>query len=135
MSEFPLLFSPLTIGSFTVRNRIMSTPHHTLCTDPDGLPGPREIAYWVAKARGGIGLIGSHVHGAHASPGNTFAQPAAVQKFRAATEAIHEHGAKFVGQLWHPGAQGGGLNRAPPAPSNVPHPDSWSVPHEMSAPA
>ena len=133
MSEFPLLFSPLQIGSFTVRNRITSTPHHTLFTDPDGLPGPREIAYWVAKARGGIGLIGSHVHGVHASTGNTFAQPAAIQKFRAATEAIHEHGAKFVGQLWHPGAQGGGPNRAPWAPSNVTHPDSWSVPHEMTA--
>ena len=61
MSEFPLLFSPLQIGSFTVRNRITSTPHHTLFTDPDGLPGPREIAYWVAKARGGIGLIGSSI--------------------------------------------------------------------------
>src|SRR3989304_6278838 len=121
MSEFPLLFSPLKIGSFTVRNRIMSTPHHTLCTDPDGLPGPREIAYWVAKARGGIGLIGSHVHGIHSSTGNTFAQPAAVQKFRAATEAIHEHGAKFVGQLWHPGAQGGGPGRVP-----------WAIPHPMT---
>jgi 2,4-dienoyl-CoA reductase-like NADH-dependent reductase (Old Yellow Enzyme family) len=132
MNQFPLLFSPLKIGSFTVRNRIMSTPHHTLFTDPDGLPGSREIAYWVSKARGGIGLIGSHVHGIHASTGNTFAQPAAVQKFRAAAEAIHEHGAKFVGQLWHPGAQGGGPTRVPWAPSTVPHPDSWSIPHPMT---
>jgi 2,4-dienoyl-CoA reductase-like NADH-dependent reductase (Old Yellow Enzyme family) len=133
VNQFPLLFSPLKIGSITVRNRIMSTPHHTLFTDPDGLPGPREIAYWVSKAKGGIGLIGSHVHGIHGSTGNTFAQPAAVQKFRAAADAIHEHGAKFVGQLWHPGAQGGGPGRAPWAPSNVPHPDSWTIPHEMTA--
>jgi 2,4-dienoyl-CoA reductase-like NADH-dependent reductase (Old Yellow Enzyme family)/thioredoxin reductase len=132
MNQFPLLFSPMQIGSFTVRNRIFSTPHHTLFTDPDGLPGPREIAYWVSKAKGGIGLIGSHVHGVHSSTGNTFAQPAAVQKFRAATEAIHEHGAKFIGQLWHPGAQGGGPGRAPWAPSTVPHPDSWTIPHEMT---
>ena len=132
MTDFKLLFSPLTIGSFTVRNRIMSTPHHTLFTDPDGLPGPREIAYWVSKAKGGIGLIGSHVHGVHASTGNTFAQPAALAKFRAATEAIHEHGAKFVGQLWHPGAQGGAVFGSPWAPSTVSQPDSWSVPHEMT---
>jgi 2,4-dienoyl-CoA reductase-like NADH-dependent reductase (Old Yellow Enzyme family) len=132
MNQFPLLFSPLKIGSFTVRNRIMSTPHHTLFTDPDGLPGSREIAYWVSKAKGGIGLIGSHVHGIHASTGNTFAQPAAVQKFAAAAEAIHEHGARFIGQLWHPGAQGGGPTRVPWAPSTVPHPDSWSIPHPMS---
>ncbi|PJB31410.1 MAG: mycofactocin system FadH/OYE family oxidoreductase 2, partial [Deltaproteobacteria bacterium CG_4_9_14_3_um_filter_65_9] len=114
MADFPLLFSPLKIGSFTIRNRIMSTPHHTAFTDPDGLPGAREIAYWVAKAKGGIGLIGSHVHGIHASSGNTFAQPAVLPKFRAATEAIHEHGAKFIGQLWHPGAQGGSLVGASP---------------------
>ncbi len=133
MEQFKHLFSPLTIGSFTVRNRIMSTPHHTAFTDPDGLPGSREIAYWVGKAKGGIGLIGSHVHGIHRSTGmDTFVQPAAVAKFRAATEAIHEHGAKFVCQLWHPGAQGGALLGSPWAPSPVPQPDTWSVPHEMT---
>jgi len=60
MAEFRHLFSPLQIGSFTVRNRIVSTPHHTLFTDDDGLPGAREIAYWVSKARGGIGLVDRH---------------------------------------------------------------------------
>ncbi len=134
MADFPLLFSPLKIGSFTIRNRIMSTPHHTAFTDPDGLPGPREIAYWVAKAKGGIGLIGSHVHGIHQSAGgNTFVQPAVLPKFRAATEAIHEYGAKFVGQLWHPGAQGGSVLGSPWAPSPVSQPDTWTVPHEMTA--
>lgn len=132
MAEFRHLFSPLQIGSFTVRNRIVSTPHHTLFTDDDGLPGAREIAYWVSKARGGIGLVESHVHGIHWSIGDTFAQPAAVAKFRNATEAIHAEGAKFVGQLWHPGAQGNAALRSPWAPSNVSQPDSWAVPHAMT---
>jgi len=132
MAEFKHLFSPLQIGSFTVRNRIVSTPHHTMFTDDDGLPGSREIAYWVSKARGGIGLVESHVHGIHWSIGDTFAQPKAVEKFRAATEAIHAEGAKFVGQLWHPGAQGSAALSSPWAPSQVGHPDSWATPHEMS---
>jgi 2,4-dienoyl-CoA reductase-like NADH-dependent reductase (Old Yellow Enzyme family)/thioredoxin reductase len=132
MAEFRHLFSPLQIGSFTVRNRIVSTPHHTLFTDDDGLPGTREIAYWVSKARGGIGLVESHVHGIHWSIGDTFAQPAAATKFRNAAEAIHAEGAKFVGQLWHPGAQGNAAIRSPWAPSNVSHPDSWAVPHAMT---
>lgn len=133
MTDFPNLFSPLKVGSFTIRNRIMSTPHHTVFTDPDGLPGPREIAYWVSKAKGGIGLIGTHVHGVHPSAGNTFANPTvAIQKFHAATEAVHEHGTKLVGQLWHPGAQGGTLNGSPWAPSPVSQPDTWAVPHEMT---
>lgn len=132
MTQYPNLFSPLRIGSFTVRNRIVSTPHHTAFTDPDGLPGSREIAYWVAKARGGIGLVQSHVHGIHSSIGDTFAQPAAIEKFRRATDAIHEHGARFMAQLWHPGAQGGALFSSPWAPSPVPQPDTWAMPHEMT---
>jgi 2,4-dienoyl-CoA reductase-like NADH-dependent reductase (Old Yellow Enzyme family) len=72
----------------TVRNRIVSTPHHPLFTDEDGLPGSREIAYWVSKARGGIGLVESHVHGIHWTVGDVFTQAAAVPKFRAAAEAI-----------------------------------------------
>lgn len=136
MTQFKHLFSPLTIGSFTVRNRIVSTPHHPLLTDPDGLPGDREIAYWVGKAKGGIGLIQSHVHGIHSSiegMGDVFAQPQALAKFRKAAEAIHEHGAKFVGQLWHPGSQGSAFFTAPWAPSPVPQPTSWAMPHEMTA--
>jgi len=132
MTEFKHLFSPLRIGSFTVRNRIVSTPHATGFGEPDGLFGARQIAYWASKAKGGIGLIGSQVHGIHPSAGNTYAHPRAVEAFRAAAEAVHEHGAKFVCQLWHPGAQGGGLGRAPWAPSPVSQPNSWTVPHEMT---
>jgi 2,4-dienoyl-CoA reductase-like NADH-dependent reductase (Old Yellow Enzyme family)/thioredoxin reductase len=132
MADFKHLFTPLQIGSFTVRNRIVSTPHHPLFTDEDGLPGSREIAYWVSKARGGIGLVESHVHGIHWTVGDVFAQAAAVPKFRAAAEAIHAEGAKFVGQLWHPGAQGPAAIASPWSASAVPHPDSWSVPHEMT---
>ena len=135
MAEFKHLFSPINIGSLTIRNRIVSTPHHPGLTDPDGLPGEREIAYWVGKAKGGIGLIQSHVHGIHDSiegMGDVFAQPQAVEKFRRATEAIHEHGAAFIGQLWHPGAQGSGVFSSPWAPSRVPQPSSWKMPHEMT---
>jgi 2,4-dienoyl-CoA reductase-like NADH-dependent reductase (Old Yellow Enzyme family) len=135
VTEFKHLFSPLRIGSFTVRNRIVSTPHHPLFTDPDGLPGSREIAYWVGKAKGGIGLVESHVHGVHESiegMGDLFKNPDAVPKFRRATEAIHEHGAKFVCQLWHPGSQGGAVFSSPWSASAVPNADSWAAPHEMT---
>ena len=135
VSEFKQLFSPLKIGSFTVRNRIVSTPHHPLFTDPDGLPGSREIAYWAAKAKGGIGLVESHVHPIHNSiegSGDLFRNPDAVRKFHNAAEAIHEHGAKFVCQLWHPGTQGSAMFSAPWGPSLVSQPNSWTVPHEMT---
>src|SRR3970040_826188 len=133
MGEFRHLFTPLQIVSCTVPNRIVSTPHYTAFVDDDGLPGARAIAYWVSKARGGIGLIQSHVHGIHWAIGDTFAQPAATKKFAAVTEAVHAEGAKFVGQLWHPGAQGSAAFSSPWAPSNVTQPDSWAVPHEMTA--
>jgi len=53
---FDRLFAPIAIGPVTVRNRILSTGHATGYAE-DGQPGDRELAYNVAKARGGAGLI------------------------------------------------------------------------------
>src|SRR4051794_41841061 len=56
MSEYPLLFSPLTIGTVTVRNRIMQTAHVKLWAR-DGVDSERNVAYQAARARGGAGLL------------------------------------------------------------------------------
>jgi len=54
--QFKHLFTPLKIGSFTVRNRILSTAHLTGFAE-GGLPSERHLNYWASKAKGGIGLI------------------------------------------------------------------------------
>lgn len=54
---FRYLFTPMT-----VRNRLVVPGHAALFTPPDGLPTERMLHYWLAKARGGVGLISTHVH-------------------------------------------------------------------------
>ena len=60
--QFPHLFSPLKLGTMTTRNKIFSSPHHPLYLEPGTMThGDRMINYWVAKAKGGIGMIGTYL--------------------------------------------------------------------------
>jgi len=45
---------------------------------PDGLPTERMLHYWLTKARGGVGLIITHVH--NVLPRHTGAPPTAMQR-------------------------------------------------------
>jgi 2,4-dienoyl-CoA reductase-like NADH-dependent reductase (Old Yellow Enzyme family)/thioredoxin reductase len=106
--EFKHLFSPIKIGPMTVRNRMYSSPHYPMgyVERLTGLPGDRLIDYWVGKARGGIGMIGTYL--TSVDPRHSiFRQPAAVDAFRRAADAVHEHGAKLICQIAHSGGQEG----------------------------
>ncbi len=107
-AQFEHLFTPLKIGSFTVRNRIVSTAHLTGFADK-GLPSERHLNYWVSKAKGGIGLIITEDQAVHPSAAtDPFVIHAyrdeCIDPFRRIAAAVHEHGAKIVAQLWHPGS-------------------------------
>jgi len=106
--EYKFLFSPIKIGPMTVRNRIYSSPHYPMgyVERLTGLPSERLVQYWVAKAKGGIGLIGTYL--ASVDPrGNIFRQPQAIEAFKRAADAVHEHGAKIICQIAHSGGQAG----------------------------
>ena len=49
------LLSPITLGNTSVKNRIVSTGHHTYLADRQ--PGEELVEYHRARARGGVGLI------------------------------------------------------------------------------
>ncbi len=51
------LFEPIQIGSMPVKNRIVMAPMTTLYAGPNGEVTDRLIKYYVARARGGVGLI------------------------------------------------------------------------------
>ena len=104
---FPNLFTPLRIGTFTVRNRILSTAHFTGFGER-GLPSERHKDYWGSKARGGIGLIITEVQPVHptAGIGPSMIQcyrDGVVEAFKPLVEEIHRAGARFIAQIWHPG--------------------------------
>jgi mycofactocin system FadH/OYE family oxidoreductase 2 len=106
--QFKHLFTPLRIGSFTVRNRILSTAHLSNFA-VQGLPLERHFNYWLSKAKGGIGLMVTEDQAVHPSGGSESYVIQAyrddcIEPFRRITTAVHEYGAKMVAQLWHPGS-------------------------------
>ena len=106
---FPHLFTPITIGGATIRNRILSSGHDTVMA-VDGLVTDRLVAYQEARARGGAGLIVIQVAGVHPTARYTSSEltadtDAAIPGFRALAEAVHRHGAMVFGQLFHGGRE------------------------------
>jgi len=109
---YPNLFTPLTIGNVTIRNRLMQTAHAKGFHAGDGLTNNRDIYYQAERAKGGIGLIvtgARHVHPNSTGPHRTMARGnlrAIVERDAQMTQAVHEFGGRIVAQLIHFGPQG-----------------------------
>ena len=54
--SFPHRFSPIAIGSYTLKNRITNTAHAAHFQTGDGLPTQRCVGCVGERARGGIGI-------------------------------------------------------------------------------
>ncbi len=109
MTMFKTLFSPLTLGGVTVRNRIVSTGHDTVMAH-DGHVTDRLIAYHEARAKGGAGLIIAQVAGIHDTARYTSHMLMAnddgcIPGYRKLAERVHAHGATLMAQLFHPGRE------------------------------
>ena len=103
------LFSPLTIGRTTLRNRIVSTGHDTCMTD-HGLVSDDMIAYHRARSKGGAGLIVLQVASVHETAFYTSHvlrahEDDCIPGLRKLAGALHEDGAAVFGQLLHPGRE------------------------------
>lgn len=130
-TTFPHLFSPLTVGPRTFKNRIYSPPHFPGFIGGGFMPTQRLIDYWEAKAKGGVAAVGTGVTPVH-GPLSPFGKPEFVDIYAKAAETMHKHGALFTVQPWHPGTQGG--EGGSWAPSDVVTPTGNSVPHVMTKP-
>ena len=53
MTDYPHLFSPLTVRGRTIPNRIVFTPHATGWELPGGLISDQQADYLIRKAAGG----------------------------------------------------------------------------------
>jgi len=105
-TSYPTLFSPLEVGTVTLRNRIVQTGHATGYADRH-VPGERLRAYYRERARGGVAMIVSEVSAVHPTgeqPNNVMRlyDDRIVDAYRAMMPELHELGCSFVGQLWHP---------------------------------
>jgi 2,4-dienoyl-CoA reductase-like NADH-dependent reductase (Old Yellow Enzyme family)/thioredoxin reductase len=139
VSAFPQLFSPIAIGSVTVKNRILSSGHDTVMAEA-GTIGDRLIAYHEARARGGVGLIVVQVAGVHSSAKYSSSILMAdtddcVPGYRALMDAVRPYGTTVFGQIFHDGremmeSQDGSLSVAL-APSAVPNERFHVMPRAM----
>ncbi|MCP4187127.1 MAG: FAD-dependent oxidoreductase [Gammaproteobacteria bacterium] len=138
--NFPNLFSPLTLGSCKVKNRIVSTGHDTVLST-SGLVNDKLVAYHKARASGGCGLIVTQVsavhHTAYYTPYLLIAtDDDFIPGYRRIVEACHAHGAKVFGQLFHPGrevsASMDGTAALAYAPSASPSERFRTIPCEMT---
>ena len=137
--DFPRLFSPLIIGQYELKNRIVSTSHDAHF-GAHGLPTDRYIRYHVEKARGGAALVQvfgtTSVH--PTSPGgagniNNW-DDSIIPPFRALADQVHALGALITCQLVHRGRRASSaVTRVPLlAPSDEPNERTGEVPRTMS---
>jgi 2,4-dienoyl-CoA reductase-like NADH-dependent reductase (Old Yellow Enzyme family) len=95
-----------------LRNRIVNTGHNTGLSDGDRI-GNRLIAYYEARARGGVGLIITGSTSVHPSssprliPAVSNWDDLIIEQYRGLAAAVHQYGAAVIAQLNHAGAQSG----------------------------
>ena len=104
--KYPLLFSPLKVGTQEVRNRVFMPPVSTNLAD-HGYVTDALIDHYTARAAGGVGLIVTEVVTVEPTyvylPGDMcVADDSYVPGWERLAASVHEHGAKILPQLFHP---------------------------------
>ena len=104
------LFSPFSIGSLKLANRIVMPPMATNYATPEGFVTDRQIAYYVERARGGVGYItvehtGIHQQGKASPKMLMIHSDENAEKIKNLVEAVHAAGGKIVVQINHAGRQ------------------------------
>jgi 2,4-dienoyl-CoA reductase-like NADH-dependent reductase (Old Yellow Enzyme family) len=124
-----ILLTPARIGPVEIPNRIVMPPMTTRTADADGFVTDATLAYYMARVRGGVGLITVEMAsperaGRHRRRELGIYDDRFLPGLTRLVDAIHRGGAKASIQLGH----GGGHTRVdicgetPIAPSAIPHP-------------
>ncbi len=108
--RYPNTFKEISLGPVTVKNRVVFCAHLTNFAQ-DGLPSERHVAYYKARAEGGVGLIITEELSTHPTDwpyekmihGYT---PGVIEGYRKITQAVHRSDAKIFAQINHNGSQG-----------------------------
>lgn len=136
--QFPHLFSPLTIGSLTVKNRIVFPPIGTRLLEDESQGWFRRLAaYYEERAKGGIGMVTVSEMPSHPT-GFTGAYMSEIDErhipyLRELTDRVHAHDCKVLQMIHHVGRQHNPLysQREGWAPSPLRGPFAREIPHEM----
>lgn len=106
MPKFSRLFSPIQVGSMTLKNRIVMPAMHHLYTE-NGHPTDRFNEYYWKRADGGAGLVivGACRFDDYGSKLSTMSlrTDADVEPWKKFTEGMHSRDCKVAVQLYHAG--------------------------------
>src|SRR5215470_7590955 len=121
----PDLFTPLTLGPYTLPNRVFMAPMTRNRAGPGNVPGPMNAEYYRQRAGGGLLIteatqVAPEGQGYPLTPG--IHSPEQTSGWRLVTDAVHRAGGRIYQQLWHVGRvshqayqPGGALPVAPSA--------------------
>ncbi|HSB85369.1 MAG TPA: mycofactocin system FadH/OYE family oxidoreductase 2, partial [Ilumatobacteraceae bacterium] len=132
------LWTPLTIGPVTARNRIVFSAHLTNYAR-NGKPTEQHAAYYAARAAGGAGLIITEEHSTHPTDWpyekliHGFHRDV-IPGYRRITDAVHRHRVPIFAQINHNGGQASSMYSRLPvwAPSSVADPLFREVPKAVT---
>jgi 2,4-dienoyl-CoA reductase-like NADH-dependent reductase (Old Yellow Enzyme family)/thioredoxin reductase len=110
LMAFDKLFSPITIGSMQLPNRVVMSPMTTGYGTPEQEPSERLMAYLEARAQGGVGLITLEVCSValdHRYQPNSLSlsEDRFIPLHQNLVAMAHKHGARIQPQLTHPGPE------------------------------
>ncbi len=133
------LFSPVQLGSLTLRNRIVFPPMSTKFAAADGTVTERMINYYEARAMGGAGLVTLEATYVHPS-GNSFSRGLGLSDDRMIpglknmVSRMKKHGARVSIQLQHGGraANSAATGQAVLVVSSIPGVTSYTDTREIS---
>lgn len=104
------IYEPWQIGSMQLKNRTFMAPMSLGYESPDGCVNETMEAFWLARAKGGVGCIimdATSVDPRVPYLGNTlcFRDERSIARYRAFTDQIHAQGCRIIPQITHPGPE------------------------------
>jgi 2,4-dienoyl-CoA reductase-like NADH-dependent reductase (Old Yellow Enzyme family) len=128
--KYPHVFSPIRLGPIEIPNRFYNSPHICPLTTAAGGPSEDFTEYYLARVRGGCGLVilsmAAHDRSRYVQP-SPYAKES-IPELRAMADAVHEAGGKVFGQIWYWwGATGHWSPLSTPAPALGPSVSQYSL--------
>ena len=133
------LFDSIMIKGLMLKNRLVMAPMATHMATEDGEVTDRHIQYYMARAKGGIGLI--IVEHTYVSEDGKMSRDQLgiyhdklIAGLKRLSEAIHTHGAKAILQITHGGSRTKGeiTGRQPAGPWSIPVPGDADIPRPLN---
>ena len=135
--KYKYLFTPEKIGSLELKNRTSMAPMSAALGHPDGTMSDELIAYYEARAKGGIGMILTEYafvtpEGRSSDHQISIADDSVIPGLTKLTERMHIYNCKIGLQLQHGGRRAMGENCDLVAPSPIAMEYGARVPHAMT---